>query len=264
MTVGRVIDVSSNNHPRTAPIDWPQVKAAGVTTVLVKATQGVGYTNPWYQRDLAGALGQGMDVLAYHFAAFGTVSKEAARFQAVAGLTYAKILDSEMSTNVAWMNDFLRALGCPPTRLLDYGSASALSGIGGQLRAMLWVAAYGQGYPGYGVMWQFTDAATIPGIAGPVDESRWYGTTEQYDRLFNKFDPPPPITTTPEVPTMTNAAFVRWAYRFTLYREVDPAGYTANMNWLAAGGSRAQVIENLQDSAEGVAAIAAQRKSLGL
>ena len=195
MTVGRIVDLSSNNHPGTAPIDWPQVKKAGVTTVLVKATQGVGYTNPWYARDLAGALGQGMDVLAYHFAAFGTVGKEAAHFQAVAGLTRAKVLDSETSTNVAWMNDFLRALGCPPTRLLDYGSASALSGIGGQLRAMLWVAAYGQGYPGYGVMWQFTDAATIPGITGPVDESRWYGTTEQYDRLFGKFDPPPPIIT---------------------------------------------------------------------
>ena len=80
MTVGRIVDLSSNNHPGTAPIDWPQVKKAGVTTVLVKATQGVGYTNPWYARDLAGALGQGMDVLAYHFAAFGTVSCELVYF----------------------------------------------------------------------------------------------------------------------------------------------------------------------------------------
>lgn len=75
---------------------------------------------------------------------------------------------------------------------------------------------------------------------------------------------PAPPPTTPEVPTMTNDAFIRWAYRFTLYREVDPAGYEANMEWLAGGGSRGKVIENLQDSPEGVAAIAAQRKALGL
>jgi hypothetical protein len=94
---------------------------------------------------------------------------------------------------VAWLNGFLQALGVPRTRLLDYGSASALSQIGHQLRAMLWVAAYGQKYPGYGVLWQFTDQATIPGITGFVDESNWHGTQEQYDRLFGHFDPPPPI-----------------------------------------------------------------------
>ena len=61
-----------------------------------------------------------------------------------------------------------------------------------------------------------------------------------------------------------NGATVRLMYRFLLHREVDPAGYTANVNWLNGGGSLDQVIANLQDSAEGRAVIAAERLDLKL
>jgi hypothetical protein len=54
---------------------------------------------------------------------------------------------------------------------------------------MPWVAAYGQGYPGFGVLWQFTSSASIPGIPTPVDENRWYGSEIQYDNLFGIYAP---------------------------------------------------------------------------
>jgi hypothetical protein len=55
---------------------------------------------------------------------------------------------------------------------------------------MAFPAAYGQGYPGWGTCWQFTDAASIPGIVGDVDESSWHGNEDQYNALFQINAPP--------------------------------------------------------------------------
>ena len=194
MSPGRIIDISSQQHPGGAAINWNAVKRAGVTTALIKATEGSTYANPYYEADRAGALAAGLDVLAYHFAGWGIVAKEVAWFVKVAGATYARLLDIETSTNVAWTRQFLQGLGLPSAQLATYGSASSIGPIRGQIPSLIWVAAYGQGYPGYGVLWQFTNSATIPGIPAAVDESSWHGTQGQYDNLFGKFDPPPTET----------------------------------------------------------------------
>ena len=57
---------------------------------------------------------------------------------------------------------------------------------------------------------------------------------------------------------------VRFLYRFALLREVDKAGFDANVGWLNAGGDLNTVLANLQDSPEGQAVIAAERKLLGI
>lgn len=192
MTVGRVIDISSNNHPTDQPINWAAVKAAGVTTVLVKATEGTNYFNPWYIRDVGGATGMGLDVLAYHFAGTADPRQEAHFFMSKAG-KLARILDIETSTNVPWCRAFLGELGLTPSTQMTYGSASTLVTIKAQIPGLMWPAAYGQGYPGWGILWQFTSSALVSGIDGRVDESRWYGTETQYDDLFAIPEPPPII-----------------------------------------------------------------------
>ena len=108
-------------------------------------------------------------------------------------------------------------------------------------------------------------------LAVAVGQSRWGTPTATIQACIPRAtsvlaipSPVPPAPPTPEVPTMTDGAVIRWAYRFTLYREVDQAGYDANLAFLKGGGSRTQVLANLQDSTEGKAAIAAQRKALGL
>jgi len=206
MTVGRIVDVSSAQHPNGAAINWPAVARAGVTTALIKATEGDSYANPYYEGDRAGALAAGLDVLAYHYAGWGIVAKEVEWFVAHAGAKYARLLDIETSTNVGWVRQFLQGLGLPSAQLATYGSASSIGPIRGQIPSLIWVAAYPapgrpQLYPGYGVLWQFTDAATIPGIPVACDESSWHGTETQYDDLFGKFDPPapPPTQEEPEV-----------------------------------------------------------------
>ena len=194
--VGRVIDVSSAQHPNGAPIDWAKVAASGVSLVIVKATQGTTYTNPYFASDMAGAEAAHLDTMAYHFADFTNVEMEVAHFRAVAG-GYAQVLDIETSLDWQWARTFLLGLERPPSELVTYGSASSLSQIYARLPSLTWVAAYGQGYPGYGVLWQFTSSATVAGITGPVDESSWWGTDLQYEDLVGTFAPPPPIPSYP-------------------------------------------------------------------
>jgi hypothetical protein len=86
--------------------------------------------------------------------------------------------------------------------------------------------------------------------------------------------PVPPTPPTPSAPKFPSELFamlasdpgfaVRFLYRFALHREVDGAGFAANMKWLAAGGDLNTVLANLQDSGEGQAVIKAERKLLGI
>ena len=49
-------------------IDWVQVKGAGKSFAIVKATEGIGYKDDKYDRNKAGAMGNGLKFGAYHFA----------------------------------------------------------------------------------------------------------------------------------------------------------------------------------------------------
>ncbi len=58
---------------------------------------------------------------------------------------------------------------------------------------------------------------------------------------------------------------VRFLFRFCLHREADPGGFTTYVDGLTNGTlSLDQVMADLQDSPEGQAVIAAERKALGL
>ena len=61
-------DVSSN---QPHPIDWHQVRAAGHTFAVVKATEGSGYSNPYFAQDVRGARAAGLVVWPYHWVGAG-------------------------------------------------------------------------------------------------------------------------------------------------------------------------------------------------
>jgi hypothetical protein len=208
--IGRIIDISSNQHPNNAPINWNQVAGAGVTAAFIKATEGTGYVNPFFQSDMLAAQKAGLLVCGYHFASMGDPVAEAQKFRKVAW-RWARMLDYETNTNVAWARTFLQTLGLPADQVITYGSADSLKDFYGQLPSMAFPAAYGQAYPGWGVCWQFTSSATIPGIVGNVDEDQWHGSETQYDLLFQVNAPPGPIVTTPGgrmlAPTPTGSGY---------------------------------------------------------
>jgi hypothetical protein len=202
--VGRIIDISANNEH---PINWTAVARAGVTTAIIKATEGTTYTNPHWADDRGGALAAGLDIVAYHYAGFGNPVKEAEYFQSVAGQRYARVLDLEGSTNAAWARTFLQTLKLNSAQLATYGSLASMAGIRAQIPSLIWVAAYEQNYPGFGVMWQFTKTSTIPGIGGACDESSWHGTDFQYETLFGTFDLLDPTTTSTPTTTGDDSLF---------------------------------------------------------
>lgn len=200
MTIGRIIDISSQQHPHGAAIDWNKVAADGVTAAFVKATSFEipgGYINPYLQSDMIAAQNAGLAVCAYHFVADGGTAgtdpvAEAHYFMRYAS-RFARMLDYETNTDVAWARAFLQALELGPADLITYGSLSSLVNIYKQLPSMAFPAAYDQGFPGWGVCWQFTDAATVAGIVGDVDESSWHGDETQYETLFQLNIAPVPI-----------------------------------------------------------------------
>lgn len=183
MTRPKIIDVSSN---QVHPIDWAAVKKSGVAGVIVKATQGLSYVNPYYDQDVKGCVAVGLPVVAYHFATFAGAVAEARAFRKVAGAR-ARALDIETSANLPWANEFLGLLqecgGLSHAQTMLYGSESSLPIKG--LISLLWVADYGVKTPGRPcALWQFTETGKVPGIANAVDVSWWMGTTAQFDAFF--------------------------------------------------------------------------------
>lgn len=67
MTAVPMIDVSSLQHPNGVHIDWCAVARSNVRAVMIKATEGVDYVNPYLSRDAHGARAAGLLVGYYHF-----------------------------------------------------------------------------------------------------------------------------------------------------------------------------------------------------
>lgn len=201
----RGIDVSMYQHPGGAIIDWAHVKAAGVSFVYVKATQGIDRTNSWFADDLPRARAHGLAVGAYHFAKPAlplTTAVDQADF-------FARTIGDQLRTNLlppvldlestgglnrgdltAWAQLFVDRLhartGRTPT-VYSYPSFLRSAIYGPALHAAhLWIATYGGpvaspipgDWPSYDV-WQTSDSGRYPGIAANVDTDVFAGNAEQ-------------------------------------------------------------------------------------
>lgn len=112
--------------------------------------------------------------------------------------------------------------------------------------------------------------ACWPGLVTTADGTQWIDHGGWDESLladdFFQLDPAPSTSTEGILDLMAtdNAFAVRYLYRVCLHREVDAAAFTNDVNFLNGGGTLNQLMTNIQDSAEGQAVIAAERKSLGL
>jgi peptidoglycan hydrolase-like protein with peptidoglycan-binding domain len=115
----QLIDISSWQHPNGQPIDWQAVAGAGVWGVIVKATQGAAYVNPWFAGDVEGARSAGLATGAYHFAEPGGASApdQAGHHLRTVGaldLPLGLWLDLEITQGrqvhevIAWRNEFFQ------------------------------------------------------------------------------------------------------------------------------------------------------------
>jgi lysozyme len=200
------IDVSSHQHAGGAAIGWAQVAAAGYKFAFVKATEGSYYVNPYYPADAAAARRAGLLVAAYHFAVpndsravlQADLATNTAGDPTAGGQTLPLVVDleydpyaSQDGTNecyglspgqmVAWIAAFVaevkRRTGQLPVIYTIQDWWKACTGGSAAFAAdPLWVASAGSsprlpaGWSSW-EYWQYTSAATVPGIATPTDVS---------------------------------------------------------------------------------------------
>lgn len=194
------IDVSSYQ----GNVNWASAYSGGVRFAVVKATEGSGYTNPYFSSQINGATDADIVAGAYDFADFNTVSAttEANHFLSVAG-NYVRegyirpVLDMEGSTSMtktqvsnyvkSWANTVYNATGVLTIVYASQSFASSYfdSTVPAQ-PTQFWIAHYnGQnlytGSPGsttpYSTwtMWQVSSTGSIPGVSGNCDLDTYNG-----------------------------------------------------------------------------------------
>ncbi|MFB3739038.1 MAG: GH25 family lysozyme [Candidatus Velamenicoccus archaeovorus] len=216
---GAVPGIDVSHHQ--GEIDWAQVAASGVRFAIAKATEGLGYDDPMYATNRAGATAAGITFGAYHFARPDLHPNnpigEADHFVDTAQLgpgNIVPVLDLERSGTLtqaqltAWILDWLDEVTVRTgVRPMVYTSPNGWANRTGDTTAvadagytLLWVAHWGVSSPtvpaddwqGNGwTFWQYSNQGSVPGIGGRVDLD-WYETSD-----FTPVTIPSPDTVAP-------------------------------------------------------------------
>jgi GH25 family lysozyme M1 (1,4-beta-N-acetylmuramidase) len=190
-----------------APVDFEQVKAAGVVAVILKATQGANWIDATFIRRCAEATAAGLLVGAYHFLDDSPPERQMQNFLSLAGCCPILALDAEPNdiggtVTIAQTAEAVARLHMATGRLpLLYISRYGIDGRGTGFpnsilsRCPLWLPAYSSrpicplGWSKW-ALWQHTDGTTghsvqpVPGI-GPCDRSRFAGTPDELAAWWN-------------------------------------------------------------------------------
>lgn len=194
------IDVASYQHPNGAPIDWGQVRGAGHSFAYVKATEGTGYTNPYFAADWSGIGNAGLLRGSYHFPRpalpMSTAIDQARYYVSRVGTMQGAndlppMLDLEAAGSLSapdlvqwartWLAEVERLTGRRP---IIYTGKWFWTGYLGSTTALrdyrLWLSDYNglsaptnvpSGWPW--TIWQHSSTGQVPGIVGNVDMNRF-------------------------------------------------------------------------------------------
>lgn len=188
------IDVSSHNGTISVA-NYAKMMSYGIRGVVVKATEGTTYMNPYAQSQVDNALAAGMKVSVYHYAHYTTseiATNEANYFaDKVTGLNLLKsvnmIIDIEepkqfidsLNDNTAAFKNALNAKGYP--NVYYYMSKSRLNTAGGTFdvgrfgATNIWVAQYpytptaDMNWNSENAAWQWSSRYYVEGISHPFD-----------------------------------------------------------------------------------------------
>lgn len=190
------IDVSENQHA----IDWGAVAADGIDFAMVRlgyrgATEGDLYLDAYYEANMAGAQGAGLERGIYFFSQAITPEEavEEAEFVLAhldgAALDYPIAFDSEEHIQgvanprtspldkpamTAVADAFCERIEEAGYEVMVYGNAHDMSRYrrSSMDHRLIWFAEYGAQEPHNKldiVMWQYSNAGTVAGIEGAVD-----------------------------------------------------------------------------------------------
>jgi len=246
-------DISRWQHPNGATINWDKVAAGCNSFAIIKATEGAGYTNPYFASDWIGAGAAGLIRGAYHFARpalpMSTATQQADEFASVVGSmrygqTLPPILDLEengglsAASLITWTQTFLaevqRKTGrTPAIYTYRFFWSESMASTSALRRYPLWIADYTTAsqphspligsWPTW-ALWQYTASASVAGIPGPVDRSRFNGTLADLTTFADGAHAATLAVQTPAAPTGTYASL---------------SGTSATVSWMPAdnGGS---------------------------
>lgn len=177
-------------------IDWPTY-AKWSDMVAIKVSEGVGFKDPLFESHRSGALAAGIKTIWYYHYARPDLGNEpqdeSAWFAKVIGSirsTDRVVLDYERNSvtlsDTDWALRFLQSVHQNPILYSGINFIKAFLQSEQLSRFDQWIAAYGDVKPGSPLAWQFTDKFGVPGIAGLVDCSYYYGGDDMNWDAFNK------------------------------------------------------------------------------
>jgi len=197
-----VVDVSHHN----GAIDWPAVAGAGIALAFIKATQGVEFVDPAFERNRNAAVNAGILAVPYHFLDTSDPDRQAEHFLDVTnlGAVQPAMLDWETAAALSAVVAIGRAVVDQTGRdpVAYYGFAQLREASPDLSRWPLMLPEYPRGTrpgcylglvqrpprlpPGRSSGWsggarpydfhQYTPAGRVAGIATPVDRSVWVGS----------------------------------------------------------------------------------------
>ena len=202
------------------------IRALDIDFVIVKATEGVGYTDPNYKEFLEEALNSNKKI--------GNTPEDEATWFVSKAKNYIKkailVLDWEVNTsNTTWAYDFLKIVyektGVRPIIYMSASPANSYNWtrvVNGDFG--LWIASYGAntGAPGtpptnkywpFYILWQYTSKGYINGYSKNLDLNYFYGTIETWDKYAksSQIETPKP---TPEKKTYKVGDVVTFNYLY--------------------------------------------------
>lgn len=186
----RGIDVS--NWQGT--IDYAKVKNAGIRIIYIKAGQGAGSIDPYFERNYRQAKRYDLDIGFYHFVTARTVSQARQQAHFFASLINEKeiecrpAMDFEQVSGLtkreanaiarAYMRDLEKLTGYRPAFYSNEYDVRVLWGSG-LSKYPLWIAEYGVSRPSSVGSWkswtgfQYSDKGAVSGVRGLVDRNRF-------------------------------------------------------------------------------------------
>lgn len=200
------IDVSSHQHPGDASVDWNAVASSGQKFAFIKATEGVGYTNPYFLSDSQAAAAAGITIGSYHFARPGGDARAEAKYYAEALTSQPQpslppVLDLETNGGLGvsdlqnWVRDFVdeikKQTGRTPIMYTYYSFWKVQMGNTSEFSDLpLWLAYYSDSLPSdipggwdHVTFWQHASDGRINGINSAVDLNVYYGDDAELNTL---------------------------------------------------------------------------------
>lgn len=220
------IDISSYQ----AGLDFSKVPC---DFAIIKATQGIGYTNPDCVRAVEQAMSLGKGVGVYHYISGGNAVAEADFFINSILNWIGKVmicLDWELDQNSAWgdesyleqvINQVIARTGVPPMIYAPASRYNEVAPVANRNNCGLWIAQYADMNPtGYqNTPWnegaytcairQYSGSGRLNGWNGDLDLDKFYGSLDDFRKYYGSSSSAPskPSTSGPSGTTLQLATW---------------------------------------------------------